>query len=144
MKYVNWGEIEVLGLCLAVLLPVVAGLLRAARALDLGTELATGLGTGRRSRDALLLGAVLLCAVAVATAGPISFVAFMAGPIARALNGGRTTVAGAALVGAITVVAADYLAAYALPAVQLPVGVVTGAFGAPVLLWLLITSRRSA
>ena len=41
------------------------------------------------------------------------------------------------------VVAADYLAAYAVPGTNLPVGVVTGVAGAPVLLWLLVASRTS-
>ena len=84
---------------------------------------------------------MVLTAVAVAAAGPIAFVAFLAGPIARALNGGRTTLLGAALVGAIVVVAADYVADYLLAGVNFPVGVVTGALGAPFLLWLLARGR---
>jgi iron complex transport system permease protein len=35
------------------------------------------------------------------------------------------------------------VAAYLIPDVNLPVGVVTGAFGAPFLLWLLATGRTS-
>ena len=38
---------------------------------------------------------------------------------------------------------ADYLAAYAQPSSNFPVGVVTGLAGAPFLLWLLATSRPS-
>ena len=41
------------------------------------------------------------------------------------------------------VVGGDYVAAYAVPDVNYPVGVVTGAFGAPFLLWLLATGRTS-
>ena len=70
---------------------------------------------------------------------PIAFVAFLAGPIARALNGGRTTLArrrpgrrrdrgGRRLRRGVPV-----------PDVNFPVGVVTGALGAPFLLWLLAT-----
>ena len=92
----------------------------------------------------LLLCGVLLVAAATAAAGPVSFVAFTAGPIARALNAGRTTLVGAALVGGAVTIAADHLGAYAFPGVNLPVGVVTGAFGAPFLLWLLTLSRRPA
>ncbi len=59
----------------------------------------TELGGGRRRRagrqpgrrtDLLLAVAVVLTAVAVAAAGPIAFVSFLAGPIARACNQGRT------------------------------------------------------
>jgi iron complex transport system permease protein len=141
---VTWSQIQGLALCLLVLLPALALLHRSHRSLELGPDTARALGSGRYAADRLLLVAVLLTAVAVGVTGPISFVAFFCGPIARALNGGRTTLVGAGLVGAVTVVGADYLAAYAIPGVNLPVGVVTGAFGAPFLLWLLTTSRSSA
>jgi len=83
----------------------------------------------------------VLVAVAVAAAGPIAFVSFLAGPIARALNGGRTTLLGAGLTGAAIVVASDYVADYLLADINFPVGVVTGALGAPFLLWLLASGR---
>jgi iron complex transport system permease protein len=139
----GWSEIRVLGLLLLVLLPVVARLSRAARATELGADSAAGLGVTPRHADLVLLVAVLLVALGVAVAGPIAFVSFLSGPIARALNGGRTTLVGAALVGAVVVVAADHLAAYAVPGASYPVGVVTGACGAPFLLWLLATGRTS-
>ena len=56
----------------------------------------------------------------------------------------RNTLARAALVGGAVTVAADHLGAYAFHDVNLPVGVVTGAFGAPFLFWLLTVSRRTA
>ena len=54
---------------------------------------------------------------------------------------------GPALTGATIVVAADYVADYLLTDINFPVGVVTGALGAPFLLWLLAsgrTGRRAA
>ena len=48
---------------------------------------------------------------------------------------------GAALAGATIVVAADYVADYLLTDINFPVGVVTGALGAPFLLWLLASGR---
>ena len=112
---------------------------RALRLTELGTDLATGLGSPAARTDALLLTGVLLVSVAVAAAGPVSLAGFLAGPIARALNAGRTTLLGAALTGAALVTGADHLGAYLVPDLNLPVGVVTGAFGAPFLLWLLAT-----
>lgn len=140
----SWATIRALAFALVVLLPVTAIAARANRALELGDEVAVGLGVGRRRTDGLLLCGVLLVAAATAAAGPVAFVAFVAGPIARTLNGGRTTFSGAALVGAAVTVTADYIGAYAFHGVNLPAGVVTGAFGAPFLLWLLSFSRRSA
>ncbi len=139
----DWSTIRLLALLLLALLPAVAWLGRAARAAELGEDTAAGLGITARHTELLLLLAVVLVALGVAASGPVAFVSFLAGPIARALNEGRTTLVGAALVGAVIVVGGDYIAAYTVPDVNYPVGVVTGAFGAPFLLWLLATGRTS-
>lgn len=133
---VAWSTIGQLALALAVLLPATAWAARSLRATELGEDTATGLGVGHRRTDVLMLLATLLVGVGVAAAGPVAFVAFVSGPIARALNHGRTTLLVSGLVGALVVLVADHAGAYALD-INLPVGVVTGAFGAPFLLWLL-------
>jgi iron complex transport system permease protein len=143
----DWPTIRMLALILLALLPLTAVLTRTLRVTELGEDAAAGLGVPRSRTDLLLLLAVALTAVGVAAAGPVAFVAFLAGPIARALNGGRTTLGGAGLTGAIIVVAADYVADYLLTDINFPAGVVTGACGAPFLLWLLAsgrTGRRAA
>jgi len=137
----DWPTIRLLALALLVLLPAVAWATRALPLLELGEDAATGLGVGSHRSDLVLMLAVLLTAVGVAAAGPIAFVAFLAGPIARLLLGGRTTLVGSALVGAIIVVGADYVADYLLADINFPTGVVTGALGAPFLLWLLASGR---
>lgn len=137
LNNVPWSTIGMLAVALGVLLPALAYLSRSLEALELGDEAAAGLGTGRHRTDVLLLVGVLLTAVAVAAAGPVAFVAFMSGPIARALMGGRHSILGGALVGAVLMLLADYTAAYLIPDVVLPVGIVTGAVGGPFLLWLL-------
>lgn len=143
LNRVDWATIRTLGLLLLAVLPFLLWLSRSSRVAELGEDAAAGLGVTPRRSDALLAVAVLLVGLGVAAAGPIAFVAFLAGQIARALNGGRTTLAGAGLVGAVIVVGADYVAAYLVPDVNYPVGVVTGAFGAPFLLWLMATGRTS-
>lgn len=143
LNRVDWQTIRILTGLLLVVLPFVVWLARSSRVAELGEDTAAGLGVTPRHSGALLLWAVLLVGLGVAAAGPIAFVPFLAGPIARALNGGRTTLAGAGLVGAVIVVGADYVAAYLVPDVDYPVGVVTGAFGAPFLLWLMVTGRTS-
>jgi iron complex transport system permease protein len=143
LSRVDWPTIRLLAVLLVVLVPLLVWLARSARVAELGEDAAAGLGVTPRRSDALLLVAVLLVAVGVATAGPIAFVSFLAGPIARALNAGRSTLVGAGLVGAVIVVGADYVATYLVPDINYPVGVVTGAFGAPFLLWLLATGRAS-
>jgi iron complex transport system permease protein len=142
----TWSQARFVALGLLVLLPLIALLVKDLDVAELGPDLATGLGVGRWRSDLMLLMAVLLVALAVAVAGPVSFVAFLSGPISRALAGGRRTLVGAGLTGALIVVAAEYPADYLFADVNYPVGVVTGALGAPFLLWLLATGRagRSA
>ena len=81
--------------------------------------------------------------------GPIAFVAFLAAPIAKrvgARGAGAGDVAAAGLTGSAVVLAAafgsDALLPLLLGGTTLPVGVITGAIGAPVLLWLLTTVHR--
>ncbi|MFT4108379.1 FecCD family ABC transporter permease [Propionicimonas sp.] len=113
--------------------------LRGLRALELGDDTATALGIRPdRTRALVLLTAVVLAAVAVGAAGPLSFVALMAPQVARRLVG-RTSlslVASAAIGGAL-VTGSDLLAQHAFPSVTLPAGVVTGVVGAPYLAWQL-------
>ncbi|ABY24585.1 Fe3+-siderophore transport system permease [Renibacterium salmoninarum ATCC 33209] len=100
-----------------------------------------GIAVGR-TRMGLIIVGVALAALATAASGPIAFVSFLAEPIARRLLGGRVSLIASALVGVSIVLAADYVAAYLIQGTSLPVGVVTGAAGAPFLLWLLISSNK--
>jgi iron complex transport system permease protein len=136
-------ELRMLFVALAVLLPAAIALQRSLRALELGDDTARALGSRTElSRAALLAVAVALVALAVSVAGPIVFVALVAGPIANRLLGPATGgIAAAALVGAAMLLSADLVAEHLLPT-PLPTGVVTGAVGAPYLLWLLATTNR--
>lgn len=141
LNQVDWPTVRFFALCFAVLVPTVLWAARVLRITELGQDAASALGVKPGRIDLLLLLAVVLVALGVAAAGPVAFVSFLAGPISRQLNRGRTTIVGAGLVGAIIVVGADYVADYLLADVNYPVGVVTGALGAPFLLWLLAVGR---
>jgi len=109
----------------------------------MGEDMAAGLGVSpARTRLIVALAAVGVIAFATAAAGPIAFVAFLAGPIAAQLSkrGGPILIP-AALVGAALVLLADFTGQFLLPA-RLPVGIVTGALGAPYLIYLLIRINR--
>lgn len=132
-------------LAVAFVVLMVLALLQSPRltVLTLGDEVASALGLRpNRAKVLLLLTAVCLTAAAVATAGPVSFVALMAAPIARRLvGGGRVALGPTAAVGAAITLASDLVAQFAIPGNALPVGVVTGVVGAPYLLWLLARGR---
>ncbi|KAB2683408.1 MULTISPECIES: FecCD family ABC transporter permease [Brucella/Ochrobactrum group] len=133
---------------LLVALIVFGGLLlsrsRDLEALRLGDDSAAALGTHvGRTRIAVIVAAVGMIAVATAVAGPIAFVAFLSGPIAaRIIGNNGSLLIPSALVGAILVLAGDYCGQFLLPG-RYPVGVVTGALGAPYLIYLIIRANRS-
>ncbi|GAA1228433.1 iron chelate uptake ABC transporter family permease subunit [Prauserella halophila] len=141
----SWEEVAALLGCLMVLVPAALLLARALPTLQLGDDSARGLGLPvERSRLALLLVATGLIGVGTAAAGPVAFVAFLSGPIAsRLLGGARPGIAVAALVGALVTLCSDVAAQHLFGDRQFPVGVVTGAVGAPYLLWLLAKSNRA-
>ena len=137
-----WDDVYPLAVAVAVLVPAALLLGRRLEVLQLGDDSSTALGVpADRTRLSILIVAVGLTSVATAAAGPVAFVAFLSGPIAARLVPGRLPLVPAALVGAALVLAADFVGDRLLP-ISLPVGVITGAVGAPYLLWLLARSNR--
>ncbi|GAA1774476.1 FecCD family ABC transporter permease [Streptomonospora arabica] len=137
-------HVAIVAATLAVAAPVLVVLARRIRLLELGDDLA-GMLSGRTASPRLAPAAVAvaLAAMATAAAGPIGFVALVAPQIVRRLLPGRgALLAPAAAVGALLVVAADLAARLPFTPVELPVGVMTGVLGAPVLLYLLARANR--
>ncbi|WP_104178090.1 iron chelate uptake ABC transporter family permease subunit [Cryobacterium sp. Y50] len=142
----RWQDISVVAVVLLVLLPIIRLLSGRLRALQLGDDLARSLGVdAERTRLVLLVIAVALAATATAAVGPLAFVAFVAAPIARrAVGSGGLDLIPTALIGALITTVADFAAQHVLPGqLELPAGIITGAIGAPYLLWLLATSNKT-
>ncbi|MCW2742555.1 MAG: ABC-type Fe3+-siderophore transport system, permease 2 component [Blastococcus sp.] len=112
-------------------------------ALRLGDDGARSLGVRLHTGQAALLAvAVVLASVAVAAAGPIPFVALIAPQVAmRMVRSAGPPVLTSGLVGAVLVVGSDVVSRTVLP-VELPVGVLTAAIGAPYLLYLIARRTR--
>ena len=127
---------------LASLLIFGGTLLSRARDLDtmrLGDDTAQALGAKvTTTRMTVIICSVGLISVGVAITGPIAFIAFLSGPIAMRLvqhNGSLLIPAG--LIGACLVLGGDYIGQFLLPN-RYPVGIITGALGAPYLIYLII------
>jgi iron complex transport system permease protein len=141
----DWPQVGPLAVAVAALVPAALLLGRWMRTLQLGDDLATSLGTPvQRVRLALLLVGVGLIAFATTAAGPVAFVALAAPQIAQRLAGTAwPPLVASGLTGALAVLSADLIARTLIPGTELPVGIVTGVLGAPVLLWLLIRANRA-
>ncbi|MDO7868423.1 FecCD family ABC transporter permease [Nocardioides jiangxiensis] len=140
----DWPLVVPLAVVMVVVVPVLLAQAASLDLLHLGDDTAAALGVPvERTRLVCVIAAAVLVACATAAAGPIAFVAFLAGPIAARLVGGaRSLLVPAALVGALIVLLGDQAGQWAL-GVRYPVGVVTGALGAPYLVHLLIRTNRT-
>lgn len=138
----GWEHVVPVALALVVLVPVALVLGSGLNLLQLGDEVARGLGQRvDLVRGALIIVAVALAAVATASAGPIFFVALVVPQIVARLGGAaRPPLLASAVYGALLTSLSDLIARTAL-GVELPVGVVTAILGAPYLIYLL--SRRN-
>jgi len=141
----SWEHVRVVWPALLVLGPLAIVMQRSLDRLELGDDMAAALGLRvSRSKLALVCVGVALAALGVAAAGPIAFVAFVAGPIARRLvRSPGACIVPAAFVGALVVVIADLAARRIMAPTELPVGIMTAVIGAPYLLWLLTRQART-
>lgn len=139
----GWPRVAPLAATCAVILPSMWVNSSKLATMRFGDDTASGLGVKVFSvRVWTIVAAVTLVAVATASCGPIAFVAFMSGPIAaRISRSASSLVLPASLVGAILVLASDLIGQFAFGA-RYPVGIITGALGAPFLVYLLIRSNR--
>lgn len=141
----NWTRAAAAIAGLTVVAAITLGSARSLAALRFGTDTTRALGVRLQTQQLVLIGAaVAAAALATAAVGPLVFVGLAAPQIARRLL--RTPgepILGAALTGAVIVIAADVAARTVVP-VDLPVGLLTAAFGGPFLLLLLIRVNRKA
>ena len=119
---------------------------RGLSALTLGEEAAAGVGVDLvRTRRLVVVGAGLATGAAVAIAGAIGFVGIVAPHLVRPLvkHDPARTLAPAALLGGLILVAADIGVRLAPTDAELKLGVVAALLGAPVFVWIVARRRVS-
>ena len=140
----NWKMVLSILPWLLVLLPFSLYKARYLNVLQLGDQLAVGLGTRvEKERRVLLISAVALTASCVAAAGGIAFLGLIAPHLARRLTGPRhqTLIPVSALIGAFLFLLADTLARNVLVTFEVPVGLVISVLGAPYFIYLLMKAK---
>lgn len=139
----GWSEVNIAGPYVVVALLAGCLLAKALNILNLGDDLAVGLGVSL-VRSRILIGAVatLLAAGAVSVGGLIGFVGLIVPHGVRLLVGNdyRWVLPLSAVGGALVLSFADMLSR--LGAVELPVGAVTALLGSPMFVWLLSRGNK--
>ena len=143
---VSWTEVGTLSVSIIVLTPLALLLMRRLRILQLGDDIASGLGLRVEwERMGLIVLAAALAAVAVAAVGPLGFVALLVPHMVRLVvgqvTGGALLLTG--LVGALFLLACDLVAQQLFAPTTLPVGIITAAIGGPYFLFILVRSNNA-
>jgi len=141
----GWDDVQTIALWLVVLLPVTILFARQLNTLNLGDDLAQGLGLRVEFQRILLLFlSVALAAVAVAVSGTIGFVGLVAPHITRRLVGPshEALIPISALFGGVLLMFADLIGRWVIAPSELPVGIVAAMIGAPYFAYLLYQTRH--
>ncbi|MFD2084535.1 MULTISPECIES: FecCD family ABC transporter permease [Brevibacillus] len=140
----NWKFVLSLLPWIAILLPYVFYKARVMNVLNLGEELAKGLGAPvAKEQLKLLAAAVGLAASCVAVSGGIGFVGLIGPHLARRLVGPKheMLLPTSALTGALLVIVADTIGRWIMQPSEIPTGIVVAVIGAPYFLYLLARSK---
>lgn len=140
----NWKFVLSLLPWIAILIPYVFYKARVMNVLNLGEELAKGLGAPvAKEQLKLLAAAVGLAASCVAVSGGIGFVGLIGPHLARRLVGPKheMLLPTSALTGALLVIVADTIGRWIMQPSEIPTGIVVAVIGAPYFLYLLARSK---
>lgn len=140
----DWSSVRALLPWTLLLVPLAWSQANLLNVLNLGDQLATGLGAAvQRQRLLALALAVALAASAVSVVGAVGFVGLVAPHAARRLLGPdhRVVLLATPMAGALLVLAADTIARNLFAPIEIPVGVVVATIGAPFFLYLLVRSK---
>ena len=140
----SWAAVLRLLPWILIFIPLSLYKARVLSVMQLGEEMAVGLGTAiEKERIKLLTIGVALSAASVSAAGGIAFVGLIAPHLGRRLVGGKfqRLIPVSAVTGAILIVLSDTLARTILAPSEIPVGLIVSVIGAPYFIYLLITIK---
>ena len=144
MSGANWHSVLIVGISTLLCLAFALRYAKHLNALMIGEEEAMFLGVNVRTlkRNVLVIN-VAMIAIATAFVGVIGFVGLVVPHLLRMLHGSdhRYLIRNSALLGAILLSVADWLARMLLRPAELPIGIVTSLVGVPVFLLLLRTKK---
>lgn len=144
----TWGDLRIMAPVTAAGIVVAFLIVRALNALLLGPGYARSMGVGiRRVQTASIISAALLAGATTAFCGPVGFLGLITPHLSRMVFGTsdhRVLLPGVILVGATLALVCGVIAQLPGEDSVLPLNAVTALFGAPVVIGVLVRSRRGA
>lgn len=144
LSSVSWADMQLLLPVWLLGMVLVLCVLKPLNGLMLGEDYARGLGIDvRRTRLLIVLSTGLLAGGVTAFCGPIAFIGVAVPHLARGLfrtSNHRITLPASALLGACLLLVCDVICS--LFTYPLPISTVSALFGAPVIIWIILSGRR--
>ncbi|WP_066249912.1 FecCD family ABC transporter permease [Neobacillus drentensis] len=140
----NWKFVAILAPLILLLLPLALYKAHTLNIMNLGDQVATGLGIRvEKERRLLLLVAVALAGFSVAAGGGIAFLGLVAPHISKRLIGPKHQLflPITAVLGSFLLLLADTIGKNLLAPTQIPVGIVVAIFSAPYFIILLMKAK---
>ncbi|MFE8700745.1 FecCD family ABC transporter permease [Cytobacillus sp. FJAT-54145] len=140
----NWNFVFALLPWILILIPIALQKAHSLNVLNLGDDVASGLGTSVESeRRLLLLIAVALAGASVAAGGAIAFLGLVVPHIARKILGPvhQYIIPISALIGALLLMVSDTIGKNLLAPTEIPVGIIVSILSAPYFVYLLIRTK---
>jgi len=140
----NWRFVAILAPLILLLIPFALYKAHILNIMNLGDQVATGLGIYvEKERRILLLAAVALAGFSVAAGGGIAFLGLVAPHIAKRLIGPKHQLflPLTAVLGSFVLLLADTIGKNLLAPTQIPVGIVVAIFSAPYFIFLLMKAK---
>lgn len=140
----NWNMVLALLPWMFILIPIALQKAHSLNVMNLGDEVASGLGTSvERERMFLLFVAVALAGAAVAAGGGIAFLGLVVPHIARKIMGPlhQYIIPVSTLLGALLLMVSDTIGKNLLAPTEIPVGIIVSILSAPYFVYLLIRTK---
>lgn len=143
---VTWDQLQIMAPVIVVGLAAAFRLSKALNVLLLGEDYAWSMGVNiRRLRVAIIVTTALLAGTVTAFCGPIGFIGIAVPHLCRSVfttSDHRLLIPATVLTGAIISLTASFIASLPGSNIVLPINAVTAFLGAPVVIWVILSSRH--
>jgi len=142
----NWGEIQILGVAVFIGIIISIISIKSLNAWLLGDNYATSLGIPlKKSRMLIIIGTSILTGSVTAFCGPIAFVGLAVPHLTRLLidtTNHKTLIPAVVICGGVIMLFCDILTRMPGSDFVLPINAITALIGAPVVIWVILRSKK--
>ena len=146
LSSLNWGEIQILTAAVIIGATISVFSIKSLNAWLLGDNYATSLGVSiKKSRLLIIIGTCILTGSVTAFCGPIAFVGIAVPHLARLVidtTNHKLLIPAVMVCGGVIMLFCDILTRFPGSNYVLPINAITALIGAPVVIWVILRSKK--